>query len=908
MKPHNDGSEPNAASDASEKPVDADISEDTTVQMPAASDSEPGEAVVLDPIEADRIRFSGEATAASQLRANPWLQDLIVAAQARGRTDPARIRRRLQASAVRLTEGMAADVWKAARLAAERLGVDVDLEIHQASGAENPAIHLIESPALLEVRGRLLTLLDAPSTVAALGHEVGHYLAHGPNFPDATLGLVAKAALDLPDAPDHALRAASTLTLAREITADRFGLLACRDLPAALRLEMAATTGLATSSLTWDTTAYLEQCKALMDHALVEGTTGHAEHGLRAWALWLFSETETYQAMTGQGPGTRPLSDVDEQIARAIGVVGVAGLVDSALVPEPMTEIHECALAGAALVALADGELSEEESHAIETVFGTLVGDWQRYLVWDQALESFADTGSVVRAGGIAAQRAMFQVLVHVLAADTEVEAREVEMICAIGDALGCGELYRTLLAPVLAVLGDEPRDLSKITRTIPMPARMAEAETALEVFLRGIQRRGGGEASLRRMLRLLGDREGSQHSLDTVHRLLDRVGLVTDIDLDEVSLDQPLAFTLNDEARQEAYEKARTQRVRMPDPELGDARMRLSKGVARLRESLVSGDGRSPSIRLRTVRNGRTFDLHALESLSVGHGERTLTLVTNHETARLVDGREAGVHTGAAVVSQQLIALSREATARTEQTGSRDLYVGYPFLTGTVDGYFVRGPLVLHPYELERSEARGFQLVPRTAEVPIVNLALVRLVFQKKGLSFHEDLAETLDRAAADGADAVRQALADEGLRARAPADELTSFQSVEEGDQAEDPGRLVLEPCAVLGFFPQSTSDMIADYDDLLSSVADGRVPLADTLGAAGPLLPVEVREELCIEEEVEAAATLPIIPVLASDPSQRRVLQLARTQRLLVVDGPPGTGKSQVIVNLVADAMAR
>jgi len=897
---------PEITEETAETEDTVDISEDTTIRMPLGGANLPE--VPLDPIDVERVRFSGEASAAGQLRGNPWLQDLIVAAQARGRTDPVRIRRRLQAQAVRLTEGRAADVWRAARVAAERLDVDVDLEIHQATGAENPAIHLVERPALLELRSRLLTLLDAPSTVAALGHELGHYLAHGPTYPDATLGLVAKSAMDLPDAPDHALRAASTLTLAREITADRFGLLACRDLDAALRLEMAATTGLATQSLTWDASAYLEQCKALMEQALEEGSVS-AEHGLRPWALWLFSETATYRAMTGLGPGTRSLSDVDEQIARAIGVVGVAGLLDSAIVPEPMAEIHECALAGAALVALADGELSEEESHAIETVFGTLVGDWQRYLVWDQALESFADTGSVVRAGGTAAQRAMFQVLVHVLAADSEVESREVEMICAIGDALGCGELYRTLLRPVLAILGDEERDLSRITHTIPMPARIAEAETALEVFLRGIQRRGGGEASLRRMLRLLGDREGSQQSLEIVSRLLDRVGLETGAELDDAPLDQPLKLTLTTEAREEAEARAETQRIRLPDPELGDARMRLSKGVARLRESLVSGDGRSPSIRLRQARPGRGFDLHQLESLYVGHGERTVALVTNQEaTARLVDGREAGVHPGAAAVSQQLIALSREATARTEQTGARDLYVGHPFLTGTVEGYFVRAPLVLHPYELERSEARGFQLVRRKDEAPIVNLALVRLVFAKKGLAFHEDLAERLDRAAADGADAVRQALADEGLRARMPSDELRAFDAVEEGDKAEQTDRLVAEPCAVLGFFPQSTSDMIADYDDLLAAVADARVPLADRLGAAGPLLPVEVREELCVDEEVADEDAIPIIPVLPTDPSQRRVLQLARTHRLLVVDGPPGTGKSQVIVNLVADALAR
>ncbi|HHO49888.1 MAG TPA: DUF4011 domain-containing protein, partial [Deltaproteobacteria bacterium] len=702
---------------------------------------------------------------------------------------------------------------------------------------------------------------------------------------------------------------AARLSMARAITADRFGLIAAGDLAASLRLEMASTTGLASGALTWDTSAYLAQCRALAE-ASGSGAPGSAfsEHGLRAWALWLFSETDLFRRVAGWGSEARSIDDVDAEISRVLGATEVEGLLETALSLEPIPEIHECALAASALVALADSQLAEEEIRAIEKVFAPLVGDWQRYLEWDHALEAFADTGSVVIAGGPVIQRSVFQVLVHVLAADAEVEAREIDMICAIGDALEAGPLFRALLAPVLKTLGEEPRDLAHSQQVISIPARTSEAETALTVFLRGIQRRGGGEATLRRMYRLLGDREGTRASRATVARILTSVGLQAQGGLDETPLDQPIPFSLTPEAAEERYAEAPTIRMRIPVEQVATARQRLGRGLSRLREALVSGDGRSPSVRLRECRIGRAFDLHELEQLSVGHGERVLALVGEVQAARVVDGREVGVHPLAKQVSQQLVALHREATARYEQKGARDLYVGHPFLTGMIGGYLVRGPLVLHPCDLSRTDARGFSLVPRAGEPRVVNQALIRLLFSKKGLPFPEDLAEALDRAAADDLGSVRRVLADSGLSARPEGDALRALEDREVDLKTWADGRVVLEPCAVLGFFPQSTSDMIQDYDALLAAVADARVPLADKLGAAGSLLPAELRQELCVSGITEDPSDDPIVPVVPADPSQRSVLIRARSQRVLVVDGPPGTGKSQVIVNLVADALSR
>lgn len=857
--------------------------------------------------DVERVRFAGERAAAAAMRGDVWLQDLIMAAEARGKADPSRIKRSLMARSLKLTEGMAPDTWRAARAAAAALGVTESIEIFQSAGAENAAIHLVDAPVFLEIRGRLLSLLDDAGTVAVFGHELGHYLAHGPGSPDGALGMVVHAAMEHGGTPEHAQRHASKLSMAREITADRFGLLACGDLDAALRLEMAAATGLASGDLTWDTKAYLAQCRALIEETAEAGQeargTTHPEHGMRAWALWLFSESDLYKELTGQGPGTWILSEVDEEIAAVLGAAPSEGLLESALLLDPIPEVHECALAAAVLVALADNVLAEEESLAIEKVFAHLVPDWQRYLTWDNAIEAFSDTGAVVIAGGARVQRSVFQVLIHVLAADGEVTTSEIEMVCSVGDALRCGTMYRALLTPVLKALGAEVPDLDAVEHVIPMPAREDEAQAALEVFLGGIVRRGGGEATPRRMFRLLGDREGSGASRALLLALIERLGLECTADLEQTELDTPVALTLTPEtrARQAAVERPPPPDIDAPD------RTRLTHALTRLRDQLVSGDGRSPSIRLRRSRRGRSFDLFALESLSVGHAERVLTLVQSAAAARVVDGKEVGVHEGAELVSRELVALEREALLRQEQTGARNLFVGAPFLTGVFRGYLVRAPLILHPFDLERSQGRGFRLVPRADDPPVANQALIRLLFAKKNVSFPDELGEDLDTAAAEGLDALRSVLADQGIVARPEGEALKAFDPRDEAFATWPEGRVVVEPCAVLGFFPQSSSDMIQDYDGLLAAIADPSVDLAARLGAAGALLPADLREALGVSAEVPPSAA-PLVPVVLADPTQRGVLSQARTSRALVVDGPPGTGKSQVIVNLVADALAR
>jgi RecA/RadA recombinase len=217
----------------------------------------------------------------------------------------------------------------------------------------------------------------------------------------------------------------------------------------------------------------------------------------------------------------------------------------------------------------------------------------------------------------------------------------------------------------------------------------------------------------------------------------------------------------------------------------------------------------------------------------------------------------------------------------------------------------------VLHPVDIDRdgAGARGYRLAMRRDEPPIVNQSLLRLIFNKKRFVFSEDLSDELDALASDsaqGADGVRRKLAEVGVALAFTASPLRPFA---DRDDDLDGGKefLEVEPCAVLGLFPQSNSDLLQDYDGLLQELGTSRADVNTLLASATALLPASLvgpRRDQADASLDQGMAT----PVIRADPSQRTVIGECRRHGAMVIDGPPGTGKSQVIVNLIAEALRR
>src|SRR5690606_21626965 len=108
------------------------------------------------------------------------------------------------------------------------------------------------------------------------------------------------------------------------------------------------------------------------------------------------------------------------------------------------------ALAACVLVAHADGEVHETEIEAIEHVFEHLVPHWREVLEHETAYQRFQELAPVLYVAGPRAQRSLFMLLFHVVAADGEVTTAELAEILKIGNALGCSALFHQLLVGML--------------------------------------------------------------------------------------------------------------------------------------------------------------------------------------------------------------------------------------------------------------------------------------------------------------------------------------------------------------------------------------------------------------------------------------------------------------------------
>ena len=301
-------------------------------------------------------------------------------------------------------------------------------------------------------------------------------------------------------------------------------------------------------------------------------------------------------------------------------------------------------------------------------------------------------------------------------------------------------------------------------------------------------------------------------------------------------------------------------------------------------------------------------------------------------------DGRggkkDAGA--GADAIRSSLRSLKRSLDQIENETGQLTGYLGYPFLEGSPDaGVYVRGPVALFPMRImHEKKARGagwYMLL--LDERPVLNRALFAALRKKGGYDLSEGYEEDFDAMIEDAAEAPASAdAAGEAARlfsavagwasnlvdvGSAPAEPGPSALGTLDADGIRelDGSPLRLVGHAVIGSFPQADSEIYRDYAEMTDPALAGE----DGAGIVGALIeghgdaeepdyeadPYDAADAHAVD--IDSAGASSLDTVLGSDSSQDEVIVRSASDELCVVRGPPGTGKSQVIVNLVANALS-
>ena len=121
------------------------------------------------------------------------------------------------------------------------------------------------------------------------------------------------------------------------------------------------------------------------------------------------------------------------------------------------------------------------------------------------------------------------------------------------------------------------------------------------------------------------------------------------------------------------------------------------------------------------------------------------------------------------------------------------------------------------------------------------------------------------------------------------------------------QDHAEIEILPAAVLGLYPATNQGLLSDTQAMMAeAIPEGPLgnflnlnqDLTATPGEAIAAPPMAKKTRQPAEERLVSEA----------DPCQARAVKLARTSKALVVHGPPGTGKSQTIANIIGDHLAR
>ena len=331
------------------------------------------------------------------------------------------------------------------------------------------------------------------------------------------------------------------------------------------------------------------------------------------------------------------------------------------------------------------------------------------------------------------------------------------------------------------------------------------------------------------------------------------------------------------------------------------------------MRDKLNNINKRNRSIRLLKIYQKWSFDLAYIDSVEGKEEAQSILqkLVQQKAKGKVTLLQPSLDDEKSMNLSKRLTDLYRQIKAMEDESGVHDFYLGYPFLSGILhDGTFIQAPLFLYPIRLEKDNSAMQKWVLHVEEGgPQLNRTLFLALKKLNKLGFSEEIfEEAISVASSMDFTEMKNFLEKHQLKVQYTESGLSRLKEYKASDIPEMANLTLLEN-AVIGDFPQGGSSIVRDYDELIDLSETSSLSLVgemmnseDDLSIEEGVLPSGV------EEDEKISGKEDILSLLHTDGSQEEILREAHHQKGLVIHGPPGTGKSQVIVNLITDALHR
>ncbi|MFN8351131.1 MAG: AAA domain-containing protein [Flavobacteriales bacterium] len=367
---------------------------------------------------------------------------------------------------------------------------------------------------------------------------------------------------------------------------------------------------------------------------------------------------------------------------------------------------------------------------------------------------------------------------------------------------------------------------------------------------------------------------------------------------------------------------------------------MILKTMLDRLHASLTSG----PSLNARPHSSRQRMDVMELQHLkSVDPAKLIATLLSGNGTAEVAakvpvfvkpelpeeqwsdEQRKAkALHDRQARVLSKLRDIAEDANDYYNDHGEQALFIGFPLVS--IPSRSDRGaatkrilaPALLIPINMRVRRGAGagvtIELVGDGADLIQPNPGLLAWIEQQTGKN-------TDDLFADDAGEEPWKEIAEVLLRIEQAAgiDKPVTFNAdslLNAAPRTDDlPNEPVVLPCAVLGLFPLTNPGLLRDTKWMMEKEVELIGPVRAFLNPDALAEPEDSVLPEAIEHDYTMIAGSSSVKnfsdellVTHADPCQAEAVHHARISQALVVHGPPGTGKSQTIANIIGDHLAR